>query len=117
MQKMTVSEYARLTNKSVQAIYQMIDKQKIKAEKVGNKTFVYVENVEQKEASSSLNDLLKLENEMLKQLLKAREDEIETLKASLNVFTVVLNNRLTEKPTIQEAEIISTKKKKKKRKK
>lgn len=117
MQKITVAEYARLTNKSVQAIYQEIKKQKIKAEKIDGKTFVNVDSIEQKDVSSGLNEVLKKENELLKELLKSKQDEIETLKASLNVFTLVLNNRLTEKPQYAEAEIVSTKKKKKKRKK
>lgn len=117
MNKMTVSEYARAINKSVQAIYLMIKEGKIRAEKIGNKTFVYVEHIEQKEHSSTLNDLLKLENEMLKELIKSKDSEIETLKGSLNVFTIVFNNRLNEKPTIEDAEIVSTKKRKKKRKK
>lgn len=119
MQKMTVSEYARLNNKSVQAVYQMIEKQKIRAEKIDGKTFVYAEKIEadtQKGFKSDLNEVVKKENEMLKELLKSKQDEIETLKASLNVFTVVFNNRLNEKPTVTEAEIVKTGKKKKKKK-
>lgn len=117
MTKMTVSDYARLKQKSVQAIYQAISANKIKYEKVGKKTFVYVDEPEQTDIKSSSNELLKLEVEMLKELLKSKESEIETLKASLNVFTVVFNNRLNEKPTISEAEIVEDRKKKKKKKK
>ena len=120
MNKMTVSEYARSINKSVQAVYLMIEKKKIRAEKIDNKTFVFVDNIKQKEYSSTSNELLKLENEMLKlenemlkELIKSKDSEIETLKSSLNVFTIVLNNRLTEKPQFVDVEIVKTKRKKK----
>jgi hypothetical protein len=116
MDKFTVSEYARTINKSVQAVYLMISNGKIRAEKIGNKTFVYVERIEQKEHSSTSNELLKLENEMLKELIKSKDSEIETLKSSLNVFTIVFNNRINEKPTFMDVEIIKTKKNKKNRK-
>jgi hypothetical protein len=117
MRKITVAEYAREREKTPTAIYQMIGKGKLRAEKIGGKTYIFTDTTEKKEVSNSSEELLKLEIKMLKELLKSKDAEIETLKASLSVFTMVFNNRLNEKPTIQEAEIISTKMKNKKKNK
>lgn len=136
MQKILVSDLARELGNSTASIYQKIKAGTLKAEKIGSKTYVIVQDHIKKEEFKSasqvidnkdlehLQELLKLKNEEItnlkdsyKELIKSKDAEIETLKISLSAFTMIFNRQIEPSKTIFEAEIEPDQEIKKDRKK
>lgn len=135
MQKILVSDLAKKLNNSTASIYQKIKIGTLKAEKVGGKTYVLVDDFElKKEFSSASKEIDKIELEHLKELLKLKNEELEilklncealtkskdaeiaTLKTAFDTFTMMFNRQIAPIET-SEAEIVLDDRKKKKKKK
>lgn len=104
MRKLSVNEYAREIKKSPSNIYQRIKKGEIETEEINGKTFIIIDDEEKNEDNIEVK-YLKKEIKLLQLLVKSKDAEIDTLRITLNNFSMFLNNRLPEKVEIQEAEI------------
>jgi hypothetical protein len=120
MKRYTVNEYAREIKKTPSSVYQNIKKGLLKVEEIDGKTFIVIDNFvneKRQEEKKSNEDFLNQEIKYLKEIVKLKDNEIESLKASLNIFSTLLNRQI---PMTTDAEIVEikreTKKKKKKRK-
>lgn len=116
-----INDYAKEKNVSLSNVYQKIKRGTLQSIKRNHQTFV-IEEVEhdfkevQKSSSKckEKSKLLKQELKLLKKLLQSKEDEIDTLKKSFNVFHLTLQSKFKElENNVIDADIEIKKKKKK----
>ena len=134
MRKLTVSEYAKEIEKTVTAVYHRINRGEVETEKIKGKIFILVADEKKEPLKTNTNELLENDILHLKELIKIKDKEIQTLKAtfeelvkskeaeistlkiSIDTFSIIFQRQIEPKNIINDVEISKTKKKKKKRK-
>ncbi|MEA1936764.1 MAG: hypothetical protein U9N04_01485 [Patescibacteria group bacterium] len=123
MKKISVSEYANSFNVSVQSVYQRIKRGSLKSVEENGIKYVLLDNDKVKsnlkpKVESDCKDLLKLVKSqhkeikrLTKEITKAKNEEVQTLKAFIGEM------KQLAAPVPKEEEIIEVKEKKKKKRK
>lgn len=106
MSKLTVREYAKINQVSVQYVYKQIKLGAVEVQEIDNKKYIVIED--KIDYEKKFNEL-QYKYELLKQELKGKEELIKTLN-----FTQNFMHKLIEYKS--EVEEVSTKKNKKKKK-
>lgn len=122
MIKLTVKEYANKYNTTVSNVYQKIKRKSLESFKDGNITYIVDDVIETVKPLKANCKAFKKEIKLLREIIKSKDSEIETLKISLNDYSSILklNVKQLENNVIDdviEVETNNTKKKKKKSKK
>ena len=107
MSKLTVREYAKINQVSVQYVYKQIKLGTIEVQEIDNKKYIIIED--KLDYEKKFNEL-QLKYDLLKEKLEAKEEVIYILKEDRKLFS----NLIEYKPKVKKE---STKEKKKKKKK
>lgn len=110
MRKVLIADLARELENSTASIYQKIKSGTFKAEKINGKTYVILDDhIKKEEFKSASQDVANIEIEYLKELIKSKNAEIETLKISLQAFTMIFNRQIAPDQAVKnEPETVET---------